>query len=236
LNLLGDFGGGSLYLVVGLLAALREAERTGRGQVVDAAIVDGAAHLTSMTHGLAAAGLWRDTRGVNMLDTGAPFYDVYATADGRYMAVGALEPQFYAEFIRLLDPGDDLPGQHDRARWAELRDRLAAAFVTRTQQEWTTLFEGTEACVAPVLSFAEAARHPHLVGRGTYQRRDGMVQPAAAPRFSATPTAPGGPPALPGEHARQILADWGLDHADDWLDTGAVRHGDPAVPGGPSPA
>jgi alpha-methylacyl-CoA racemase len=210
LNLLGDFGGGSLYLVVGLLAALREAGRTGRGQVVDAAITDGAAHLTTLVHGLGAAGLWRDVRGVNMLDTGAPFYDVYATADGRHMAVGALEPQFYAELVRLLDPGDDLPHQFDTARWPELRERFAAAFATRTQQEWASVFEGTDACVAPVLSFAEAAAHPQLRHRGVYAERAGVVQPAAAPRFSATPTVPGGGPALPGEHTEQILADWGV--------------------------
>src|SRR4051812_2240675 len=187
LNLLGDFAGGSLYLVVGVLAALREAARTGRGQVVDAAVVDGVAHLSTLFHGLAAAGEWQDTRGTNLLDTGAPFYDVYPAADGRYLAVGALEPQFYAELVRLLEPGDDLPGQYDRARWPELRGRIAAAFATRTQQEWAQVFEGTEACVAPVLSLAEAGTHPHLADRGTFERAGGVVQPAAAPRFSATP-------------------------------------------------
>jgi alpha-methylacyl-CoA racemase len=222
-NLLGDFGGGSLYLVVGLLAALREAERTGRGQVVDAAVTDGAAHLTTLLYGLGAAGRWRDERGVNLLDTGAPFYDVYAAADGRYLAVGALEPQFYAEFIRLLAPGDDLPAQYDRARWPELRARIAAAFATRTQQEWALIFEGTEACVAPVLSLAEAAAHPHLASRGTFERPGGVVQPAAAPRFSATPPGPVGAPALPGAHTREILTDWDLGDADGWLAGGAVQ-------------
>jgi alpha-methylacyl-CoA racemase len=207
-NLLGDFGGGALYLVVGLLAALREAARTGRGQVVDAAIVDGAAHLTTLLHGLTAEGRWHDERGVNLLDTGAPFYDVYPASDGGYLAVGALEPRFYAEFVRLLGAGDDLPAQFDRARWPELRARFAAAFATRTRREWAEVFEGSEACVAPVLSFAEAAGHPHLVARGTYERRDGLVQPAAAPRFSGTPTAPAGPPAQPGADAEQILRDW----------------------------
>ena len=222
-NLLGDFGGGSLYLVVGLLAALREAERTGRGQVVDAAVTDGAAHLTTLLHGLGAAGRWRDERGVNLLDTGAPFYDVYPAADGRYLAVGALEPQFYAEFIRLLDPGEDLPAQHDRAGWPRLRARIAAAFATRTQREWAQVFEGTEACVAPVLSLAEAVSHPHLAGRGTFERRDGVVQPAAAPRFSGTPAGPVGPPALPGAHTREVLADWGLGEPGDWLADGTER-------------
>jgi alpha-methylacyl-CoA racemase len=222
-NLLGDFGGGALYLVVGLLAALREAARTGRGQVVDAAITDGAAHLTTLLYGLSAAGQWRDERGVNLLDTGAPFYDVYPAADGRYLAVGALEPQFYAEFIRLLDPAADLPAQDDRARWPQLRAGIAAAFATRTQQEWAAVFEGTEACVAPVLSLTEAAGHPHLAGRGTFVERDGVVQPAAAPRFSATPAGPVGPPALPGAHTREVLTDWGLGDPGEWLAGGAVR-------------
>ncbi len=233
-NLLGDFGGGSLYLVVGLLAALREAERTGRGQVVDAAVTDGAAHLTTLLHGLGAAGRWRDERGVNLLDTGAPFYDVYPAADGRHLAVGALEPQFYAEFIRLLAPGDDLPDQYDRARWPHLRARIAAAFATRTQREWARVFEGTEACVAPVLSLAEAQMHPQLAARGTFAQVDGVVQPAPAPRFSATPAGPAGSPALPGAHTREVLADWDLGDPDDWLAGGAVRQwsaGGPADPG-----
>jgi alpha-methylacyl-CoA racemase len=211
LNLVGDFGGGSLYLVVGLLAAVREAALTGRGQVVDAAIVDGAAHLSTLFHGLMAGGQWADQRGVNLLDGGAPFYDVYAASDGRYLAVGALEPRFYAEFVRLLEPGEGLPGQYDRAGWPLLRDRFAAAFSRRTQAEWVEVFAGTDACVAPVLSLAEAARHPHLVARGTFAERDGVVQPGAAPRFSGTPAAPTGAPARPGEHDREILADWGID-------------------------
>ena len=222
-NLLGDFGGGALYLVVGLLAALREADRTGRGQVVDAAVTDGAAHLTTLLYGLSAAGQWRDERGVNLLDTGAPFYDVYPAADGRHLAVGALEPQFYAEFIRLLDPGDDLPAQFDRARWPQLRARIAAAFATRTQREWARVFEGTEACVAPVLSLTEAAAHPHLAARGTFTDAGGVVQPAAAPRFSATPPGPVGTPSRPGAHTREVLTDWGLGDPDEWLDGGAVR-------------
>ena len=186
LNLVGDFGGGSLYLVVGLLAALHEAARSGRGQVVDAAVTDGVAHLTTLFHGLAATGAWRAERGVNLLDTGAPFYDVYPAADGRYLAVGALEPQFYAEFIRLLDPGDDLPEQYDRAQWPRLRARIAAAFATRTRAQWAEVFEGTDACVAPVLSLTEAPAHPHLAARGTFEQRGDVVQPAAAPRFSGS--------------------------------------------------
>jgi alpha-methylacyl-CoA racemase len=208
LNLLGDFGGGALYLVVGLLAALREASRTGRGQVVDAAVTDGVAHLTTMFAGLAAAGQWCDERGVNLLDTGAPFYDVYPAADGRYLAVGALEPQFYAEFVRLLEPGEDLPDQYDRSGWPELRARFAATFASRTRPEWIEVFAGSDACVAPVLTPAEAAEHPQMAARGTVERRDGVLQPGAAPRFSAAPAGPIGPPALPGEHTEQVLADW----------------------------
>jgi alpha-methylacyl-CoA racemase len=208
-----------------VLAALREADRGGHGQVVDAAIVDGTAHLTTMMFGMLAAGTWQDRRGRNLLDSGAPFYDVYATADGGHMSVGALEPQFYAELLRLLglDADDTLPDQHDVARWPELRARLAGAFARRTRQEWTTIFEGTDACVAPVLSFEEAHRHPQLAGRGTYEQRHGVRQPAPAPRFSATPAGPVGAPAQPGEHSREILADWGIARPDDWLAGGVVR-------------
>jgi alpha-methylacyl-CoA racemase len=207
-NLLGDFAGGSLYLVVGLLAALREAARTGHGQIVDAAVVDGATHLTTLLYGLQAAGSWTDERGVNLLDTGAPFYDVYEAADGGHLAVGALEPQFYAEFIRLLGLPGPLPRQYDRAHWPQLRTRIAEAFRTRTRDDWTTVFEGTDACVTPVLSRTEAAQHPHMVRRATIEHRRGTAQPAPAPRFSETPPAPPGPPALPGEHTGTIITDW----------------------------
>ncbi len=223
-NYLGDYGGGAMFLAVGVLAALWEAQRSGRGQVVDAAIVDGVAVLQAMTYAMLASGTWEDERGVNVLDTGAPFYDVYETADGRYMAVGAIEPQFYTEFVRLLfgtgEP-QDLPGQHDRKRWPDLRKRFAARFAGRTQQEWTKVFEGTDACVAPVLSLAQAPRHPHLTARGTYVDKDGVPQPAPAPRFSGTPGAPG-PLALPGEHTREVLNEWGLTDIDELLDSGIV--------------
>jgi alpha-methylacyl-CoA racemase len=211
-----------MFLVTGLLAALLEARVSGRGQVVDAAIVDGAAVLSTMVHGFLAAGVWRDERGVNLLDTGAPFYDVYETADGRHMAVGALEPQFYAEFVRLLEAGDDLPHQHDAARWPELRARFAERFRTRTMAEWTEVFEGTDACVAPVVSLAEAHRHPHLVARGTFVSDNGVVQPAPAPRFSRTPATLGDPPAVPGQHTRSALADWGIDDVDALVERGVL--------------
>jgi alpha-methylacyl-CoA racemase len=224
LNLVGDFGGGALYLVVGVLAALHVARATGRGQVVDAAIVDGAAHLTTLFSGLLAGGVWRAERGRNLLDGGAPFYDVYATADGGHMAVGALEPQFYAELLRLLGLADaGLPAQHDVAGWPILRARFAEVFGTRSRDAWAEHFAGTDACVAPVLSLAEAPRHPHLAARGTFQERFGIQQPAVAPRLSGTPGAVGGPPPLPGADTDTVLAEWGLgEQLDAWHDNGVV--------------
>ncbi|GAA2401339.1 CoA transferase [Catellatospora methionotrophica] len=207
LNLLGDFAGGAMYLVSGILAALWRVRGGGPGQVVDAAIVDGAAHLTAMQWGMYAGGTWRDERGVNLLDGGAPFYDVYATADGRHVAVAALEPQFFAALVRLLDLPADTP-QYDRATWPELRGQLARRFAAQPQAHWARLFADTDGCVAPVLSMAQAPTDPQLTARGTYVVRDGVTQPAPAPRFSDTPAALDRPPALPGEHTAQVLADW----------------------------
>jgi alpha-methylacyl-CoA racemase len=223
LNLVGDFGGGSLYLAVGVLAALREVDRSGQGQVVDAAIVDGAAHLAALIHGMAAAGGWRDRRGVNLLDTGAPFYDVYETSDGGHVAVGPLEGRFYAELVRVLEVGDDAPAQLDVAAWPRLREVLAARFATRTRDEWAAVFEGTDACVAPVLSLREAPSHPHLAARGTFVEEHGVTQPAPAPRFSATPARLTTPPAQPGEHTKDVLADWDAGDADALFAAGVVR-------------
>jgi alpha-methylacyl-CoA racemase len=209
LNLLGDFAGGSAYLVIGLLAALWAARSGAPGQVVDAAIVDGTAHLLAMTHGMLAAGGWTDERGVNLLDGGAPYYSVYATADGKHMAVGALESKFYAEFIAGLGLDEDPARQHDRGGWAALRRRIAAAFATRTQAEWVRVFDGTDACVAPVLGLREAADHPHMAARGALVSRDGVLQPAPAPRFSATPTEPvAAPPAHGQDDPAAIAARW----------------------------
>ncbi|MFJ1752822.1 CaiB/BaiF CoA transferase family protein [Kitasatospora sp. NPDC088134] len=213
-NLLGDYAGGSLYLVVGLLAALHHARATGTGQVVDAAIVDGAAHLSTLLWGLLGAGLWQDRRGVNLLDGGAPWYGTFATSDGRWMAVGPLEPQFYAEFARLLDLGADAPEQYDLARWPELRERIAARFATRTQAEWTELFTAHDACVAPVLTLRQAAEHPHLTARGSYTVQDGTPQPGTAPRFSATPAALRTPPPAPGAHTAEVARDWAVPALD----------------------
>ncbi|MER0242562.1 CaiB/BaiF CoA-transferase family protein [Streptomyces sp. HSW2009] len=208
-NLLGDYAGGSLYLVIGVLAALQHARTPGgTGQVVDAAIVDGAAHLSTMIHGMLAAGAWQDHRGVNLLDGGCPFYGVYETADGGYMAVGALEPQFYAEFTALIGIADQAPEQGDTARWEELRAQVAARFKTRTRQAWTEVFEPSDACVAPVLSLREAPTHPHLAARGTFTDHADVVQPAPAPRFSATPGSVRRPPALPGADTAEVAADW----------------------------
>jgi alpha-methylacyl-CoA racemase len=210
-NLLGDYAGGSLYLVVGVLAALQHARSSGTGQVVDAAIVDGTAHLGAMIWGMLGAGAWQDRRGANLLDGGCPFYGVYQTSDGGYMAVGALERPFYAEFTSLLGLGEDAPDRDDPSRWGELRDRIAARFKTRTRQEWTEVFEGRDACVSPVLSLREAARHPHLTARGTFTAgADGRTQPAPAPRFSATPGSLRRPPALPGAHTGDVARDWDL--------------------------
>jgi alpha-methylacyl-CoA racemase len=184
LNLVGDFGGGGMLLVAGVLAALVERASSGSGQVVDAAMVDGIALLMTMHHGLVASGLWTDARENNLLDGGAPFYRCYRTSDDRFVAVGAIEPQFYAALLAGLGlEGSDLPGQYDRAEWGLLRSRLAAEFATRTRDEWVAVFTGSDACVAPVLTPVEAPTDPHLAGRGTFATIDGVVQPAPAPRF-----------------------------------------------------
>ncbi|RFS82698.1 CoA transferase [Actinomadura spongiicola] len=222
-NLLGDFAGGSMYLVVGVLSALLAARTSGRGQVVDAAIVDGAAHLSTFVHGLLAGGLWEDRRGVNLLDTGAPWYDVYETSDDRHMAVGALEPRFYAELLRLLGLADeDLPARHDRAGWPTLRARFAAVFRTRTRDEWTEIFVPSDACVAPVLSLTEAADHPWNTSRGVFPTLAGHRQPAPAPRFSRTPARTDGVPVLPGGQSRAVLDDLGFPDTESLLRDGTV--------------
>ncbi|HUY47698.1 MAG TPA: CaiB/BaiF CoA-transferase family protein [Streptosporangiaceae bacterium] len=210
LNLLGDFGGGGMLLAVGVLAALLERERSGRGQVVDAAMVDGAALLAAFIHGLRAAGGWRDERGSNVLDGGAPFYDTYQTADGKFVAVGALEPKFYAELlIRLGLDTAGLPSQYDRSGWPALRAQFTRVFAERTQAEWAAVFDGSDACVAPVLSMADAPGHPHNAARGTFIDVGGVVQPAPAPRFSRTPSATPDPPPRPGRDTEAVLTSLG---------------------------
>jgi alpha-methylacyl-CoA racemase len=215
LNLLGDFGGGGLLLAFGIACALVEARRSGRGQVVDAAIVDGASLLATSFHELAALGLWQERRGSNLLDGGAPFYGVYETADGGHLAVGALEPRFYGELLdRLGLGGEDLPAQTDRERWPELRERLEAVFRTRTRDEWIERFEGSDACVAPVLRPSEAPDHPHHQARGSFVPVGETRQPAPAPRFSRTrPAPPAGPP-MTGEHTDEVLAAGGFSQEE----------------------
>ncbi|MEU2155111.1 CaiB/BaiF CoA-transferase family protein [Streptomyces sp. NPDC019396] len=220
-NLVGDYAGGSLYLVIGLLAALQHARTPGgSGQVVDAAIVDGAAHLATMIHGMVAAGGWQDRRGSNLLDGGCPFYGNYETADGQYMAVGALEQQFYDEFIELLGLTGEVPARKDFDRWDDLRAAVAARFRTRTREEWTAVFEGSDACVAPVLSLREAPAHPHLAARGTFTDHAGITQPAPAPRFSATPGGVRRGPAQPGADAEEVARDWDVPSV---LDRGGAK-------------
>ncbi len=222
-NLVGDFGGGSTYLVIGILAALLEARVSGEGQVVDAAIVDGAAHLNSMTTAFLAGGLLREERASNLLDGGAPFYDLYETADGRHLAIGALEPQFYAELVAGLGIADSAPDRDDPANHDELRRLIAQAVRSRTQAEWVQVFDGTDACVAPVLPLTEAFHHPHLAARETFVERGGVTEPAPAPRFSRTsPTLTTPPPATAGQDTREALTAWGVSDVDGLLASGAA--------------
>jgi len=214
LNLVGDFGGGGLLLAFGVVCALVEGQRSGRGQVIDAAMVDGAALLMTFVHGLRAMGLWDDDRGTNLLDSGAHFYDVYETADHRFVSVGSIEPRFYAELLRLTGlGGQELPGQLDRSRWPALKARLAAVFRTKSLTEWCSIMEGTDVCFAPVLSMAEAPDHPHNVARHTFVEVAGVVQPAPAPRFSRTPGRIERPPPHAGQHTDEIVAELGIDAA-----------------------
>jgi len=210
LNLVGDFGGGAMMLAFGVVCAALEARNSGKGQVVDAAMTDGSALLGAMLYGLRAHGSWRDTRGANMLDGGAPFYDTYACRDGKFLAVGAIEPQFYAQLLALSGATDpDFARQWRQEGWPELKAKFATLFATRTRDEWCTLLEGTDACVSPVLDMAEAPAHPHNRARGAFVEIDGVVQPAPAPRFSRTAPEAGAAPATPGQHSEAILADWG---------------------------
>jgi alpha-methylacyl-CoA racemase len=213
LNLVGDFGGGGMLLAFGMVSALLEATCSGQGQVVDAAMVDGAATLMTMIHSLHHSGIWNDERGANMLDTGAPFYEVYETADGKFLGLGAIEPQFYAELLAGLGLADDplFVHQNDKANWPAMKERVAAAVATRTRDEWDDVFAGTDACVAPVLSPWEAHQHPHNQARSTFVEVDGVVQPGPAPRFSRTPSSISRPPSFPGGDTVSGLLDWGID-------------------------
>jgi alpha-methylacyl-CoA racemase len=228
LNLLGDYGGGGMLIVVGILSALVERSLSGRGQVVDASMIDGVALLTTLFHGMRAEGLWSDVPGSNVLDLGAPFYNVYETADGRYVTIGAGEPQFYAELLDRIGLGDEkaalLRGQSDPATWPDGKARLAATFKSRRLEEWCALLEGTNTCFAPVLTMAEAPAHPHNVAHGTFSSVDGVVQPSPAPRFSRTPAATPSLPTPTGQQTTEILLDWGFSRAEvsALLSAGAV--------------
>lgn len=211
LNLVGDFGGGAMMLAFGVVCALLEARNSGRGQVVDAAMVDGSALLGAMIYGFRGFGAWNERRGANLLDGGAHFYDTYACADGKFVSVGAIEPQFYALLLKLAEISDPaFDAQMDVRLWPELKTRLAAIFKTKTRDQWCALLEGTDACFAPVLDMAEAPQHPHNRARGNFIEVDGVMQPAPAPRFSRSAPEVSMPPARPGEHSEQILRDWGV--------------------------
>lgn len=209
LNLAGDFGGGSMFLLVGILSALYERQASGKGQVIDAAMVDGSAVLMEMMWSFRANGMWSDERGTNMLDTGAPYYDTYETADGKYIAVGAIEPQFYAELLKGLGlDGADLPAQNDISRWPELREVFTKAFAAHDRAHWTKVFEGTDACTTPVLSFAEVLDEPHVAERNTFYDDEGNLQPMPAPRFSRTQPGRPTPPPQRGADTEAVLRDW----------------------------
>jgi alpha-methylacyl-CoA racemase len=215
LNLVGDFGGGGMLLAVGLLAGIIEAKRSGQGQTIDVAMCDGAALLMTLFHGMQAAGQWTDERGGNLIDGGAPFYDVYETADGGHMSIGCLEPQFYAALLDRLGYDDlDPREQMETMRWPALRERFAATFRTRTRAEWEAAFAGTEICAAPVLTMREASAHPHSIQREAYIDVGGVLQPAPAPRFARTPAPPVTPPAQCGADTLAALRDWGFNDGE----------------------
>jgi alpha-methylacyl-CoA racemase len=212
LNLLGDYGGGGMMLAFGMVCALMEAQKSGKGQVIDTAMVDGSALLMSMMWGLRAMGLWRDERGVNLLDSGAFYYDSYETSDGKYMSAAPMEPQFYAEFLKRAGLADDpdFKNHLSPANWPLQKAKLAAHLKTKTRDEWSALFDGSDACVVPVLSMSEAPEHPHLKARGTFIDVSGIVQPAPAPRYSRTQTDTPIPPVKSGENSDAVLADFGF--------------------------
>ncbi len=215
LNLVGDFGGGGMLLAYGIACALIERTRSGKGQVVDAAMVDGAATLMTFFHAAQQAGWWKPERGTNLLDGGAHFYDTYETSDGKYISIGALESKFYAELIEKLGlASEELPDQMDRSRWEEQKERFGELIKTKTRDAWCEILEGTDACFAPVLSLDEASEHPHLRERGTFVEVAGALQPGPAPRFSRTPGQISGPPPHAGQHTDEALADWGIPAAE----------------------
>jgi len=228
LNLVGDFGGGALYLAFGLLAGIIEAKSSGKGQVVDCAMIDGAASLMTMFYNMRAVGMWSADRDANLLDGGAHFYDTYTCADGKWLAVGSIEPQFHAELVKGLGlPADTFGMYMDRAKWPEFSQRIADVVKTKTRDDWMKVFDGTDACVAPVLSMDEAPKHPHNADRKTFVDAFGVIQPNAAPRFSRTAGAVNGAPAIAGKHSNDVLESWGIaaDRREAFLKAGAVAQG-----------
>ncbi|MEQ8231827.1 MAG: CaiB/BaiF CoA-transferase family protein [Gammaproteobacteria bacterium] len=214
LNLVGDFGGGGMLLALGVVAALLEAQKSGQGQVVDAAMTDGAAALMAALYGLHASGYWTDQRQANVLDGGAHFYNAYETKDGKFISIASIESKFYQEFLERTGFEDPEHAAHrDRAQWAPNRDKMAALFKTRTRDEWCELLEGTDVCFAPILSLSEAPSHPHNVARGTFVEFDGVMQPAPAPRFSRTPSKIQKGPSADGVDTEAVLGDWGFEAA-----------------------
>ena len=225
LNLVADFGGGSMFLIFGILAALFERSKSGHGQVVDAAMVDGVPAMMGLLHGMLARGLWSEQRGCNLLDGGAPFYRTYRTADGKYISVGALEPEFFAELVRRAGlPEKQIEIQNDPGQWPGMHACFAEVFRQRTRDEWTALLEGGDACTGPVLSFTEAAEHPHNAARGTFFRQDGVLQAAPAPRFDRTPAARPRPPGAPGADTHAVLKESGATDEElrQWQAAGAL--------------
>jgi alpha-methylacyl-CoA racemase len=226
LNLVGDFGGGGLMLAFGIVCGIVERARSGKGQVIDAAMVDGSATLMGFIFGLQAMGGWNDERGTNILDTAAHFYDTYETSDGKYVSIGSIEPQFYAELLEKTGlGGEDLPQQMDKSGWDSLKERLTGIFKSKTRDEWCAIMEGSDVCFAPVLSLAEAPRHPHNVARKTFIDVEGIVQPAPAPRFDRTPGEISRPAAQPGQHTAAALGDWGFSSEEihKLTDAGAIK-------------
>ena len=226
LNLVGDFGGGSLYLAMGILAAIYEVKNSGSGQVVDAAISDGTANLMSLVYSYYQTGFWSLDRGENVVDSGSPFYDVYETSDGRYVSVGAVEKKFYADLLdRLGLDQNELPRQNDKAGWPALRDRFGSVFLSKTQAEWCEIFDGSDACFAPVLDINEAVHHPHNQYRKTHVDIDGVINPAPAPRFSHTPSEITKTPSAIGEDSSEVLAAWGYSETaiDDLKAKGVIN-------------
>ena len=224
LSLVGDFGGGGMVLALGILAALLERERSGIGQVIDASMVEGAALLATAFVGFGQTGVWHSERGTNLVDSGAPFYDVYETADAKWLAIGGLEPRFYTDLVKLLNLPDDLPDQHDQTEWPRMKRIFAEAIRARTRDEWMTAAEGLSPCVTPVLDISEAPAHPHNAARGSFVEIDGLVQPAPAPRFSRSKAEVDRRPPIPGEHTVSALIDWDIDteSISAWLESGAA--------------